>query len=67
MSQSDIEYYRQRAKSERERAKQSSRADIAEIHEELARLYEALIQHEQLRPQMHEMHVVSSDRQSVSA
>ena len=50
MSADDLEYYRQRAKDERERAELSSRSDIAEIHEELARLYEALIEYEQLCP-----------------
>ena len=63
MSQSDIEYYRQRAEAERERAKLSDRAEIAEIHEELARLYDALVEHEQLRPQLH---IVSSDRQAMA-
>ena len=63
MSQSDIEYYRQRAKAERETAKQSNRADVAEIHEELARLYDALIEHEQLRPTMR---IVSLDHQPVA-
>lgn len=50
MSSDDLTYYRQRAEIERERAKSASRADIAEIHEELARLYDALIEHEGLRP-----------------
>ena len=50
MSSEDLEYYRQRAAVERERAKSSSRLDIAEIHEELARLYDALVEHEGLRP-----------------
>jgi hypothetical protein len=50
MSSEDLDYYRKRAAVERERAKSSSRSDIAEIHEELARLYDALIEHEVLRP-----------------
>ena len=50
MHSDDISYYRERAEAERTRAKSSSNAEIAEIHEELARLYEALIEHEQLRP-----------------
>ena len=50
MSSDDIAYYRERARIERERAKTSANADIAEIHEELARLYDALIEHESLRP-----------------
>ena len=49
MSSEDIRYYRERAAVERERAKTSS-PEIAEIHEELARLYDALIEHEGLRP-----------------
>ena len=50
MPSEDIAYYRQRAMRERELAKTSSNAEIAEIHEELARLYDALIEHESLRP-----------------
>ena len=53
MSSEDISYYRERASVERDRAKSSSSADIAEIHEELARLYEALVEHESLRPTLH--------------
>jgi hypothetical protein len=49
MHSDDAIYYRERAEAERTRAKSSSNAEIAEIHEELARLYEALIEHEQLR------------------
>ena len=52
MSADDVSYYRQRAQTERERAKLSSSEDIAEIHEELARLYEALIEHASLRPRL---------------
>ena len=52
MSSDDIAYYRERAKVERERAAHSSRAGVAEIHEELARLYDALIEHESLRPRL---------------
>ena len=50
MSSDDLNYYRQRAITERVNAKLASRADVAEIHEELARLYDALIEHETLRP-----------------
>ena len=52
MSSDDVSYYRKRAQVERERAKLSSREDIAEIHEELARLYEALIDQTSLRPRL---------------
>lgn len=51
MSSDDIGYYRQRAITERVNAKRAERAEIAEIHEELARLYDALVEHEVLRPQ----------------
>ena len=50
MSSDDLNYYRQRAITERVNAKLASRMDVAEIHEELARLYDALIEHETLRP-----------------
>lgn len=53
MSSEDINYYRERAQVERQRARESSNADIAEIHEELARLYDALVEHESLRPTLH--------------
>jgi hypothetical protein len=36
--------------AERELAKDSSRADVAAIHEELARQYEALVNRADLRP-----------------
>jgi hypothetical protein len=50
MFASDLEYYRHRARQERELAKQADRADIAAIHEELAQQYDALIEHSELRP-----------------
>lgn len=52
MSSDDVMYYRQRAMVERERAKASSNTNVAEIHEELARLYEALVEHKSLRPKL---------------
>jgi hypothetical protein len=52
MSSDDVAYYRQRAEREREMANVASRADIAEIHLELARAYEALIEHKSLRPKL---------------
>ena len=45
----DIEYYRERARVERERAAESDRADVAEVHSELARLYEAMVEQPALR------------------
>ena len=50
MSQRDQDYYRARAIEERERANSSDRANVREIHEELARLYEALTDQAELRP-----------------
>ena len=50
MSSEDAAYYRQRAEVERERARSSTREDVALIHEELARLYDALVEHQELRP-----------------
>jgi hypothetical protein len=47
---SDVEYYRQRASAERELARDAHRADVAAIHEELARQYEALVNRADLRP-----------------
>ena len=49
MLHSDLEYYRQRAAAERELAQAAERADVAAIHEELARQYEALAEHPELR------------------
>ena len=49
MSSEDLSYFRQRAIAERVNAKNAARADIAEIHEELARLYDALVEHDVLR------------------
>ena len=46
----DAEYYRERAISERALAKAAERQNVAEIHEELARQYEALVEQDGLRP-----------------
>ena len=48
-SQDDEDYYRGRAIEERIAAKDASQANVAQIHEELARLYEALADHPELR------------------
>lgn len=45
----DSSYYRQRAVTERAMALASERQDVREIHEELARQYEALVDHSELR------------------
>ena len=49
MSPDDVAYYRRRASDERKRAREASRANVAAIHDELARQYEALIEHKELR------------------
>ena len=49
MSHEDISYYRQRAIDERANALKAERRDVAEIHLELARLYQALVDQEDLR------------------
>ena len=50
MSSDDTEYYRRRAVDERALALRSDRRDVAAIHEELARQYQALVDEAQLRP-----------------
>jgi hypothetical protein len=47
---SDTDYYRGRAIEEREMALRSDRQNVAAIHEELARLYQALVDQVELRP-----------------
>ena len=49
MLQDDDRYYEERVAAERELAKSAPNSEIAGIHEELARQYEALIQHPELR------------------
>lgn len=62
MSSNDTEYYRQRAITERELAKASTRSNVAAIHEELARQYDALVEHAELRqgPSIVERHRLSA-------
>ena len=50
MSSRDAEYYRQRAVDERAMAPKAERRNIAAIHEELARQYQALVDQAELRP-----------------
>ena len=52
MSHNDTSYYRQRAVTERALALASERQNVREIHEELARQYEALVQQTELRPRL---------------
>ena len=57
MSSKDDEYYRQRVERERELALKSENRDIAAIHEELARQYQALLEN----PQIRRLRVVAED------
>jgi hypothetical protein len=52
MSSTDIEYYRARAIEEREHALAADRQNVAEIHMELARLYDALVNEPGIRPKL---------------
>ena len=52
MPGNDTEYYRARAIEERELALKSERQDVAAIHEELARQYQALVDIAELRPRL---------------
>lgn len=53
MPSNDTDYYRQRAATERAMAQAASQRNVAEIHEELARQYEALVDQVELRPTLH--------------
>jgi type II secretory pathway component PulC len=59
MSSDDTDYYRQRAVDERAMALKAERRDVAAIHEELARQYQALVDYAELRP---ELRMVTRDR-----
>jgi hypothetical protein len=59
MSSNHVEYYRRRAITERELALKSD-GRIAEIHEELARGYQALVDEAELRPKLR---IVTPERQ----
>lgn len=48
MLQSDREYYRQRAVAAREMAEDAANAEVAAIHKELARQYDALAERPEL-------------------
>lgn len=45
----NVSYYRQRATTERRMAAEASRADVAAIHLELAKQYQALVEQTELR------------------
>ena len=49
MSSHDIEYYRTRAAEERRAAADATQSEVAAIHLELARLYQALVEQPELR------------------
>jgi hypothetical protein len=51
MSQENIEYYRRRAREEREIAAVSTSPEAAKAHAELATHYEALVKYADLLPQ----------------
>ena len=50
MAERDIDYFRQRAAQERDHASAAERENVAEIHLELARLYDAMVNEPALRP-----------------
>ena len=50
MFTSELEYYRQRAREERERAATSSNPIVAEVHRALAEKYVALASQPEIRP-----------------
>ena len=50
MSLDDVEYYRRRARQERERAAKADNAEAANAHQELARHYEAIVARSDLLP-----------------
>ncbi len=62
MSSSDTKYYRARAITERELALATDRQNVAEIHKELAKLYQALVDQAELRPTLR---IVFPDRMTV--
>ncbi len=61
MSNNDRDYYRRRATQEREMALKSEHQNVAAIHEDLARQYQALIDQPALRPTLR---IVIPERQT---
>ena len=61
MSTGNVEYYRARAIEEREQALAADRKNVADIHLELARLYDALVNEPAIRPTLS---IVTSKRLS---
>lgn len=52
MPSNDADYYRERASAERRLFLSSSQQNVAAIHEELARQYQALVDQAGLRPKL---------------
>ena len=63
MTSDDTAYYRQRAIEEREMALRSERQNVAAIHEDLAKQYQALVDQVELRPKIR---IVATDQQTAS-
>ena len=47
----DIDYYRRRAANEQAMAQKAERQNVAAIHHELARQYQALVDRAEVRPE----------------
>lgn len=60
MTTQSTEYYRTRASEERERANDSTKEEVAVIHNELAKAYDALAAQPELRPELPEAWVMSA-------
>lgn len=60
MSTEDASYYRRRALHERAMAAASDRQEVREIHQELARQYDALVEEADLRPTLRIIYPSSS-------
>lgn len=52
MTETDEQYYRRHANDERALALKADRQNVAAIHEELARQYQALVDQAELRPKL---------------
>jgi hypothetical protein len=66
MSDHDASYYRERAATERAMAMVYERQEVREIHEELARQYESLVEQAELRPTLR-IHVSPAELQAAGA
>ena len=52
MSSNEVDYFRKRANDERRLALAASQQNVAAIHEELAKQYQALVDQAELRPKL---------------